>query len=199
MSGTPPRIAATAEVHAEALLGDGVSVWDYSQVREGATVGEDTTIGRSVYVDRDVRIGRRCKVQNNALIYWPAEVADGVFIGPGAILTNDRYPRAVTPEEDLKGVDDWSPSGVQIAAGASIGAGAVILAGVRVGAWALVGAGAVVIGNVPDHALVAGNPAKVVGWVGKSGRRLVPEGDLLVDPADGTRFRLEGERLVKAK
>lgn len=177
------------------MLGDGVSVWDLSQVREGAVVGEDTVIGRNVYVDKDVRIGRRCKIQNNALVYWPAVIADGVFIGPAAVLTNDRHPRAVNPRGDLKGLDDWSPAGVTVEVGAAIGAGAVILAGVAIGAWALVAAGAVVIRDVPAHALVAGNPAKRVGWVGKTGHRLVEDGDLLVDPSDGTRYRVEGESL----
>src|SRR5690606_41531843 len=78
-TGTPPRIAPTGEVHPEAILGEGVSVWDLSQIREGAVIGDDTVIGRNVYVDRDVRIGRRCKIQNNALVYWPAEIGDGVF------------------------------------------------------------------------------------------------------------------------
>lgn len=194
-TGTPPRVAPSADVHGEAVLNDAVSVWDLSQVREGAVIGNGTVIGRNVYIDRDVRIGRNCKIQNNALVYWPAEIADGVFIGPGAILTNDRHPRAVNPRGEIKALDDWSPAGVTIDTGAAIGAGAVILAGVSIGAWALVAAGAVVIGDVPAHALFAGNPAKQVGWVGKSAQRLVEEGDRLIDPVDGSAYRIVGGSL----
>jgi UDP-2-acetamido-3-amino-2,3-dideoxy-glucuronate N-acetyltransferase len=194
-TGTPPRIAPTAEVHPEAILGEGVSVWDLSQIREGAVIGDDTVIGRNVYVDRDVRIGRRCKIQNNALVYWPAEIGDGVFIGPGAILTNDRHPRAVNSQGEVKSLDDWSPEGVTIGAGAAIGAGAVILAGVTVGSWALVAAGAVVVRDVAAHALMAGNPARQVGWVGKSGHRLAEDGGHLVDPSDGTVYRVNKNSL----
>lgn len=195
---TPPRISESAQVHPNAAIGDDVRVWGQSQVREGAVIGDGTTIGRNVYIDHDVRLGRRCKVQNNALLYWPAEISDGVFIGPGVILTNDRYPRAITPDEEVMSVDDWSPAGVTVGVGASVGAGAVILAGVHVGAWSLIAAGAVVIRDVPDHALVVGNPADVVGWVGKSGRRLNPDGDLLVDPANGTLYRHIGDALELA-
>jgi acetyltransferase-like isoleucine patch superfamily enzyme len=189
-------IATTARVHPSATLGKGVSVWDLSQVREGATIGADTVIGRNVYIDHDVAIGAACKIQNSALVYWPAAVGDGVFIGPGAILTNDRRPRAVNPDRTPKGPEDWEPAGVRIDSGASIGAGAVILAGVIVGEWALVGAGAVVTRDVPAHALVAGSPASRQGWVGRSGHRLVEEGDLLIDPVDGLRYRSEGESLA---
>lgn len=198
-TGTPPRIAASAGVHPEAILGDGVAIWDLSQVREGAAIGDDTVIGRNVYIDRDVHIGRRCKIQNNALVYWPAEIADGVFVGPGAILTNDRHPRAVDPAGRIKGPDDWEAAGVRIDTGAAIGAGAVVLAGVSIGSWALVAAGAVVVRDVPSHALVAGNPATAVGWVGKTGRRLTLERGFLVDPADGARYRetVDGLEVVR--
>lgn len=195
MSVTPSRTAVTADVHEEAVLGNGVSIWDHAQIREGASIGDGTVVGRNVYIDRDVRIGKNCKIQNNALVYWPAEIEDGVFIGPGAILTNDRFPRAINPDGRAKADDDWSPAGVKVSIGAAIGAGAVILAGSDIGSWALVAAGAVVIRDVPNHALVAGNPASVIGWVGKSGRRLVPDGEHLIDPTDGSRYRLDLDRL----
>ncbi len=130
-----------------------------------------------------MRIGARCKIQNDALVYFPAVVGDGVFIGPRATLTNDPYPRAVNPDGTLKDGGDWEPAGVIVEEGASIGAAAVVLGGVTVGAWAMVAAGAVVTREVPAFALVAGVPARRVAWVGRSGRRLEPAGDVLVDPA----------------
>lgn len=184
------RVAPSAVIHPNVSLGRGVSVWDLSQIREGVRIGDDTVIGRNVYVDHDVRIGSGCKIQNNVLVYSPALIGDGVFLGPGAILTNDTHPRAVNPDGTSKGAAEWTPVGVTVENGAAIGAGAVILGGVRIGSWSLVGAGAVVTRDVAAHALVLGNPARQVGWVGKTGRRLVPERDTLVDPVDGTRFRL---------
>jgi hypothetical protein len=100
-------------------------------------------------------------------------VEDGVFIGPGAILTNDRYPRAITSSGDLARAEDWTVSPITLQYGSSIGAGAVVVAGVEVGRFATVGAGAIVTRSVTGHALVAGNPARRLGWVCACGRRLV--------------------------
>jgi acetyltransferase-like isoleucine patch superfamily enzyme len=130
-------------------------------------------VGRGAYVGPGVRIGDHVKLQNYALVYEPAELADGVFVGPAAVLTNDYYPRAVDPEGRLKGGGDWEPVAVRVAEGASLGARSVCVAPVHVGRWALVAAGAVVTRDVPDFALVAGVPARRIGWVGRAGARLV--------------------------
>ncbi len=114
---------------------------------------------------KGVVIGDRVKIQNGALVYHGVTVGDGVFIGPGAILTNDRNPRAVTSAGELARADDWTVTPIHLADGASIGAGAVIVAGCDVGTFAMVGAGSVVTHPVPAHALVAGNPARRIGWV----------------------------------
>jgi acetyltransferase-like isoleucine patch superfamily enzyme len=108
-------------------------------------------------------------------VYEPSELGDGVFIGPGAILTNDVYPRAVNADMTLKTQRDWSLEKVKILTGASIGAGSICVAPVKIGRWAIVAAGAVVIEDVKDFALVAGVPAKQIGWVGKSGYRLIED------------------------
>ncbi len=128
-------------------------------------------------------LGDRVKVQNLALVYHGVTVEDGVFIGPNAILTNDRYPRAITASGDLARADDWVVSPITLRRGSSIGAGAVVVAGVDVGRFATVGAGSVVTREVPDHALVAGSPARRIGWVCACGRRLVADGGLTA-PAD---------------
>ncbi len=182
------RISDDAQVAGDVTIGDGTQVWNLVQIRERAQIGAECIIGRGAYIGIGVRVGDHCKIQNNALVYDPAVIDDGVFIGPGAILTNDRLPRAISPSGELKRADDWDPVGVTIETGASIGAGAVCVAPVRIGAWAMVAAGSVVVRDVPDHALVAGNPARQIGWIGRDGQRMVADGGVLVDESTGARF-----------
>jgi UDP-2-acetamido-3-amino-2,3-dideoxy-glucuronate N-acetyltransferase len=150
-------------------------VWDQARVREGAVIGEDCIIGRGAYVDAGVHIGSRVKIQNNALVYHGCNVEDDVFIGPAAVLTNDRNPRAVTVDGTLASADDWLVSQIRLSVGCSVGANAVVVAGCDIGAHALVGAGAVVTRSVPDYAIVVGNPARILGWACECGSRLVDE------------------------
>ncbi|MCB0187006.1 MAG: N-acetyltransferase [Caldilineaceae bacterium] len=162
----------TAEVSLQATIGQATKVWHHAQIREGAVIGEECIIGRDVYVDADVRIGCRVKIQNSALIYRGVTLADGVFVGPRACLTNDRYPRAITPGGMLKGIADWEQGEIVVGYGASIGAGAVIVTGVTIGAFAMIGAGAVVTHDVPPHGMVVGVPARLVGFVCACGKPL---------------------------
>ena len=165
-------ISSTAEVDSTASVPDSARVWALAQIRAGASLGERTIVGRGAYVGVDVHVGSDVKIQNNALIYEPAALEDGVFIGPGAILTNDRRPRAVNSDGSLKSATDWDPVGVTVRRGASIGAGAICVAPVEIGTWALVAAGSIVTRDVPPFALVAGNPARRIGWVSTAGHRL---------------------------
>lgn len=165
-------IAATADVHEQAEIGDGTLVWHLAQVREGARVGAGCVLGRGAYIGPGVQLGDHCKIQNYALAYEPARLGHGVFIGPAVVLTNDVNPRAVNPDGSLKSSDDWKAVAVTIDDGAAVGAGSVLIAPVHIGAWALVAAGSVVTRDVPAHALVLGNPARQVGWVGRAGVRL---------------------------
>lgn len=176
-AATSPRIAATADVDERATIGAGTSVWHLAQIREHATVGEGCNIGRGAYVGPGVRLGDNCKLQNYALVYEPAQLGDGVFVGPAAVLTNDEFPRAVSPDGTLKTGADWTMVGVTVGEGASIGARAVCVAPVTIGRWALVAAGAVVTTDVPDYALVVGVPARRVRWVGRAGVPLVARGE----------------------
>lgn len=178
------RVAAGADVDGRAQVGDGSSIWHLAQIREGAVLGENCNVGRGAYVGPGVRIGSNVKLQNYALVYEPAVLADGVFVGPAAVLTNDEYPRAVTPEGRLKTGDDWHAVGVLVGEGASIGARAVCVAPVRIGRWALVAAGAVVTRDVPDFALVVGVPARRIAWVGRAGAPLTCTGTTTT----GTRY-----------
>ena len=170
------RIAATAEVDPRARLGTGTSVWDGSTVREGTVVGEGCTIGRGVYLGPGVVVGDRVKIQNHALVYEPAVLEDGAFVGPAVVFTNDPHPRAVAPDGRSLTEDDWTAVGVHVREGASIGARAVCVAPVEIGRWALVAAGAVVAADVPAFALVVGVPARRIGWVGRAGVRLEETG-----------------------
>lgn len=163
------KILPSADVDASATLGDGSSIWHLAQIRDGVTLGANCIIGRGAYVGSGVTLGDNCKVQNYALVYEPAEIGNGVFIGPAAVLTNDQFPRAVNADLSLKSGSDWDAVGVTIHDGASIGARAVCIAPVTIGRWALVAAGAVVTKDVPDFALVAGVPAKRIRWVGRAG------------------------------
>lgn len=167
----------TADVSAEASIGAGSKIWHFAQVREGAQLGENVIVGRGAYVGTGVELGDNCKVQNYALVYEPAKLANGVFIGPAVVLTNDHFPRAINADGSQKSAHDWEPVGVTIGEGASIGASATCVAPVTIGRWALVGSGAVVVKDVPDFALVVGSPARRVGWVGKSGIPLDAVGD----------------------
>jgi UDP-2-acetamido-3-amino-2,3-dideoxy-glucuronate N-acetyltransferase len=166
------RIQPTAQVADSAVVGEGTSVWELAQIREDARLGGGCVVGRGAYVGAGVVMGANCKLQNYALVYEPAELGDGVFIGPVAVLTNDEYPRSVDPDGTLRRGGDWEAVGVHVGDGASVGARAVCVAPVRVGRWAMVAAGAVVTHDVPDFALVVGVPARQIGWVGRSGRRL---------------------------
>jgi acetyltransferase-like isoleucine patch superfamily enzyme len=165
-------IHSSAEVSPRASLGEGTQVWHGVQIREGVSIGHECILGKGVYIDFDVQIGSRCKIQNNASVFHGATLEDGVFIGPHACITNDRLPRAITPQGDLKTSDDWVVGPTVLKYGSAIGAGAIVLPGVTVGRFALVGSGAIVTRDVPDHGLVVGNPARIVGFVCACGGRL---------------------------
>lgn len=185
-------IAPTADVDDRATLGDATTVWHLAQIREHARLGRRCIVGRGAYIGTGVQVGDHCKIQNNALVYEPASLADGVFIGPAVVLTNDTWPRAVNPDGSPKSASDWEPVGVTIEEGASIGARSVCIAPVRVGAWSLVAAGSVVTRDVAAYALVAGNPARRIGWVGRAGVRLEraegQDGEHWTCPQTGERY-----------
>jgi UDP-2-acetamido-3-amino-2,3-dideoxy-glucuronate N-acetyltransferase len=166
------QVAATADVADTARIGPGSRIWHLAQVGDGASLGRSCTVGRGACIGPGVSVGDHVKIQNYALVYAPADLEHGVFVGPAAVLTNDLHPRSVDTAGRLKTGADWTPVGVTVREGASLGARSVCVAPVVIGRWAMVGAGAVVVSDVPDFALVVGVPARRIGWVGRAGVQL---------------------------
>lgn len=150
-------IHPTAEVEDGATVGGDTKIWRFTHVRRGASIGSGCTIGANVFVDAGVHIGNRVKVQNNVSVYAGVSLADDVFVGPSAVFTNDLRPRAFNT--------DWQITETRVDTGASIGANATIVCGRDIGRYAMIAAGSVVTKPVADHQLVAGNPARPLGWV----------------------------------
>jgi dTDP-4-amino-4,6-dideoxygalactose transaminase/acetyltransferase-like isoleucine patch superfamily enzyme len=157
---SPVFIHPTAEVEEGASIGAGTKVWHLGHVRGSARIGAGCTIGRNVYVDGDVTVGDDVKIQNNVSVYKGVTIEDKVFVGPSAVFTNDLRPRAT---------GDWAVTPTLVRTGASIGANATLVCGVTIGEYAMVAAGAVVTKDVAPHQLVAGNPARPLGWVNRNG------------------------------
>ncbi len=172
MTLSPPFVHPLAEVSPDAVVGAGTRIWRQAHVREHASIGESCNIGKGVYIDAHVHIGSRVKIQNHVSLFEGVTLEDGVFIGPHVCFTNDLFPRAITPDGQLKSTDDWEITPTLVKYGASIGAGAIIVCGVTIGSFALVGAGSVVTRDVSPHALVFGNPAHHHGYVCRCARRL---------------------------
>jgi len=148
-----------------AQVGAGTKIWHFSHILAGVEIGADCNIGQNVVIGPKVTIGRGCKIQNNVSIYQGVTLEDEVFCGPSMVFTNVVNPRAA-----IRRMDEAKPTLVR--RGASLGANSTIVCGLTIGRFALVGAGAVVTKDVPDHALVYGNPARVQGWVCACGEKL---------------------------
>jgi UDP-2-acetamido-3-amino-2,3-dideoxy-glucuronate N-acetyltransferase len=168
----PAFVHPTADVSPNATVGRGTRIWHQAQAREGAVIGEGCILGKGVYVDRDVRIGDNCKLQNGASIFHGFTLEAGVFVGPGAMLLNDKHPRAINADGSPKSDEDWVASEGIVRYGAAIGGGAVVLPGVTIGRMAMVGSGAVVTRDVPERGIVVGNPARLLGYACDCGHAL---------------------------
>lgn len=156
-------------IAADVILGTGVRIFQPEQVNlYGCSIGDDTKIGAFVEIQKNAVIGARCKISSHSFICEGVEIEDECFIGHGVMFTNDVYPRAVNPDGSLQTEADWKVVKTKVKRRASIGSNATIIAGVTIGEGALVGAGAVVTKDVPDFAIFAGVPARVIGDVRKS-------------------------------
>lgn len=150
-------------------IGKGTKIWHFCHIQKGARIGKNCSFGQNVNISNNVIVGNDCKVQNNVSIYEGVVLEDGVFCGPSCVFTNDLTPRARYP----KGRDGYKKT--LIREGASIGANATIVCGHIIGKYAMVAAGAVVTKDVPDYALVAGVPAKIIGRIDEKGKTLIKE------------------------
>ena len=148
-------------------IGDGTKIWHFSHIQSGTTIGQNCSIGQNVNISNNVKIGNNVKIQNNVSVYEGVELADYVFCGPSIVFTNIKVPRSEFPQ---KGSAFYEKTIVKKSA--SIGANATILCGITIGEYALIGSGAVVTEDVPDYALVIGNPGRVVGLVDKKGNKI---------------------------
>ncbi|MFH1670326.1 MAG: acyltransferase [Patescibacteria group bacterium] len=159
-------IHPSAVIDEPCIIGTGTKIWHFCHVMSGAKIGDHCTLGQNVHVGANVSVGNRVKIQNNVSVYTGVEIEDDVFLGPSVVFTNDSYPRSFKL---------CAGSATLIRRGASIGANATVVCGVTIGAYSMIGAGSVVTGNVPDHALVYGNPARIRGWVCACGAKMSSE------------------------
>lgn len=186
-----PFIHETAVVDDGAVIGDGTQVWHFVHVSGGARIGSNVVLGQNVFVGNRVAIGNGCRIQNNVSVYDDVTLEEEVFCGPSMVFTNVVNPRAFVSRRQ-----EFAPTLVK--RGATLGANCTILCGVTIGEFAFVGAGAVVTGNVSPYSLVAGVPARPVGWMSRAGRRLeLPaEGEGTAEcPETGERYELRGKTL----
>lgn len=158
------HIDQTAEVHPDAVIGEGTMIWNWTKVRETARIGTNCNIGQCVYIDKGVSVGDDCKIQNGVSIYDGVTIGNRVFVGPSVTFINDRFPRAHKA--------DWKVVPTVVEDGVSVGANSTIICGVTLGSHSMIAAGAVATRDVPPHALVMGQPARIVDYVTARGARL---------------------------
>jgi len=183
-------IHESAYVDAPCEIGEGTKVWHFCHVSAGARIGRRCVLGQNVFVGGDVVMGDNVKVQNNVAIYTGCEVEDDVFLGPSCVLTNVTNPRSQVNRQRLY-------ERTRFRRGATVGANATVVCGVTLGRYCFVAAGSVVTRDVPDYALVVGNPARQRGWMSRHGHRLgAPDADgVMVCPESGYRYRETDGRL----
>ncbi|MGH9749211.1 MAG: acyltransferase [Candidatus Polarisedimenticolia bacterium] len=169
-------------------IGPRTRVWAWAHVMKGARIGADCNIGEHCFIEQGVTLGDRVTVKNGVAVWDGVTAEDDVFLGPNAVLTNDLRPRSR--------VRRGGPVPTLLRRGATVGANATILCGITVGAWAMIGAGAVVLADVPDHALVVGNPARNVGRVCRCGTRLKGTATAMRCAECGADYRFRGAKVI---
>ena len=176
-----PFVHESSYVDDEVIVGKGTRIWHFSHILKGSRIGENCSIGQNVMIGPDVAVGDNCKIQNNVSLYKGVELESGVFCGPSCVFTNVFNPRA-----EIERKEEFRPTRVR--RGATIGANSTIVCGNDLGDYCLIAAGAVVTHPVPRHAVMAGVPARQIGWVSRSGEIL---DETLVCPRTGERYAFD--------
>lgn len=184
------KIHETACVDSPVKIGEGTKIWHFCHISKGADIGENCVFGQNVFVADNVKIGSNVKVQNNVAIYTGCEIEDEVFLGPSCVLTNVTNPRSQVNRHSLY-------EKTLFRRGCTVGANATIVCGITLGRYAFIGAGAVVTKDVPDYALIVGNPGKQIGWMSRHGHLLKnpDENRIMICPESGFKYQLENNRL----
>ncbi len=179
----------TAIIDGNVSIGEGSKIWHFVHIMPTATIGNNCILGQNVFVGKKVTIGNNVKIQNNVSVYEGVILEDDVFVGPSAVFTNVKYPRAFIEQKH-------NFLQTLVKKGATIGANATIVCGVIIGEYAFIGAGSVITKDVKPFALVVGNPAKQIGWVSKAGRKLVfDDNNIAICPATNEKYKLKDDSL----
>lgn len=181
-------IHKSAIIDENVVIGKRTKIWSFSHVESSTTIGENCVLGQNVYISNNVKIGNFVKIQNNVSVYEGVTLEDYVFCGPSCVFTNILLPRCEFPQ---RGNEFYEKTLVQKSA--SIGANATIVCGNIIGKYALIGAGAVVTKDVPDYALILGNPGKIVGWVDEKGKKIVFHDNI----SKCKRFTKDGDKVTR--
>lgn len=183
---TDVKIHESAYVDKPVTIGKGTKIWHFCHISSNSEIGEDCVFGQNVFVGQKVKIGNRVKVQNNVSIYTGCVLEDEVFLGPSCVLTNVTNPRSQVNRQSLY-------ENTIFGRGCSIGANATIVCGITIGRYAFIGAGSVVTKDVPDYALMLGNPARQNGWMSRHGHKLnqMDKDGIMVCPESGYRYKLQ--------
>ena len=183
----------TAVIDEGCQIGEGSKVWHFSHVMPNCTIGNNCNLGQNVVISPEVKLGNNVKIQNNVSVYTGVECEDDVFLGPSCVFTNITNPRSAIIRRD-----QYAKTVVK--KGASIGANATIVCGNNIGQFALIGAGSVITKDVPDFALIVGNPGKQIGWVSEYGHRLNFDSEhLAICPESKQEYRLENNLVTRIK
>lgn len=184
------QIHASAVIDEGAIIGPNTQIWHFCHVMAGATIGSGCIMGQNTFVASTALIGNHVKIQNNVSVYDGVTLEDDVFVGPSVVFTNVSRPRSFINQKS-------SYLSTRVCKGASLGANATVICGVTIGQYAMIGAGAVITNSVPAFALMVGNPARHVGWVSMSGKRLeITEGETIYLPEEGVSYQLKDNVLT---